>query len=130
MFVDLAADVIATIILSIPFLILGALLFLIFGRPFVALRKSPPSDITLIKARLDGEAHRVIEVVRNGSDSQVDRAGAKTWRRYDLVVQYPDGSRVPRTVGVSTSLIFARSLVTYEHGVRKGLWTHHQASLP
>jgi len=108
----------------------SALIYFSFVRPFIAVRASPASDVTLIKARMGGEGHRVLEITRDGNDWLIERGGAKTWRKYSVVIQYPDGSRVVRIVGVSTTVVFAPYLVTYEGGSRQPLWTHHQASLP
>ena len=123
-------DVTNLLILVAIFCAFAALIYFSFVWPFIAARASPPSDLTQIKVRMDGEGRRVLNVERDGVDWTVERGGAKTWRKYRLVIQYSDGTRVPRIVGVHSTLFSKPDLVIYKDGVRSGLWTQAQASLP
>jgi hypothetical protein len=121
--VNAIASMIAFAIFAVPFGLIGVIFYLAYGWPFVAARKSPPSDITKIKVRLDGEAHRVVDIRRSGTDWAFESRTITAWRKYDLEVVYPDGTRVPRTVGVRCTLLSEPSLVAYKEGVRTGIWT-------
>ena len=122
-------------VFALAFLGLIGALYLKWVWPYLAVRRSPAADVTLIKARLGGEGHRVIEVVRTGSEIADEwvavRPGiTRVFRIYRVTIQYPDQTETGVDVGVACTLISAPYLVTYENGKRKGLWTRYQASLP
>lgn len=124
------------ILMIIALLALGlcAGLFAKWVWPYFAVRKTPAADVMLIKVRLGGEGHRVVDVTRWGQeikDEYLARGAriVRVFRIYRVEIQYPDRSTVMRDIGVACTLFGAPYLVTYESGRRKGLWTHHQASL-
>jgi hypothetical protein len=121
--VNAIASVVAATIYTLPLAVLGGLIFLGYVWPFLAARKSPPSDLSKIKLRMDSEAHRVIDIQRNGTDWSMDRRGVTAWRKYDVLTAYPDGTRVTRSIGVPCTLLSEASLVAYKDGVRAGIWT-------
>ena len=118
----------------VPLGLLGAL-YLKWIWPYLAVRKSPAADITLIRARLGGEGHRVIDVARTGREITDEWVAGRpsltrVFRIYRVTIQYPDHTETGIDVGVACTLISSPYLVTYEHGKRKALWTRYQASLP
>jgi hypothetical protein len=124
----------AILILGAFVLVFGGLIGLLYLKwiwPYLAVRKSPSADVTLIKARLGGDGHRVVDVVRTGREITDEyRSPTRVFRIYSVAVEYPDGAKVMRNIGVACTLMSAPYLVAYENGARKPLWTQYQASLP
>ncbi len=89
-----------------------------YGLPVWQASITPSHDIPRIKRSLDGQAHRVTRIHRRGSDWEMHRRGATSYRVYAVEIEYPDKTRSTRLIALQPSLLGDDRLYEYRKGVR------------
>jgi len=98
-----------------------ALLAAGYGWPVWQASITPASDIPRLKRSLEGPGRRVVQVTRAGTDWEIHRRGATSFRRYAVVIEMPDHSHVRRMLALEPGLLGDDQLYEIRNGVRCSL---------